>query len=52
MGVIVRRCCCSAHTGNELSSCVGVVKKQSCAFLWASSGLSVNSQHFIENEGP
>ena len=29
VGVIVRRCCCSAHTGNEVSSCVGGVMEQS-----------------------
>ena len=25
VGVVVRRWCCSAHTGNEVSSCVGGV---------------------------
>ena len=29
VGVVVRRCCCSAHTGNEVSTCVGGVVKRS-----------------------
>ena len=29
VGVVVRRWCCSAHTGNEVSSCVGGVVEQS-----------------------
>ena len=29
VGVVVRRCCCSTHTGNEVSSCVGGMVKQS-----------------------
>ena len=29
VGVVVRRCCCSAHTGNEVSTCVGGVVKWS-----------------------
>ena len=29
VGVVVRRCCCSTHTGNEVSSCVGGVVEQS-----------------------
>ena len=29
VGVIVRRWCCSAHTGNEVSSCVGGVVERS-----------------------
>ena len=57
MGVVVRRWCCSTHTGNEVSSCV---VEQSCMHfgfvkavwllwdcLWASSGLPVASQHLI-----
>ena len=56
VGVVVRRCCCSAHTGNEVSTCVGGVVKRSwwsCVhfgfveavwflwdFLWASGGQS------------
>ena len=28
VGVVVRRWCCSAHTGNEVSSCVGSVVEQ------------------------
>ena len=28
VGVVVRRCCCSAHTGNEVSTCVGGVVKR------------------------
>ena len=51
VGVVVRRWCCSAHTGNEVSSCVGGVVEQSCVHfgfvkavwflwdcLWASGG--------------
>ena len=59
VGVVVRRCFCSAHTGNEVSSCVGSVVERSCAFwlnwwklfgflwdcLWASGGLLVANQH-------
>ena len=26
----MRRCCCSTHTGNEVSSCVGRVAEWSC----------------------
>ena len=29
VGVVVRRCCCSVHTGNEVSFCVGSVVEQS-----------------------
>ena len=29
VGVVVRRWCCSAHTENEVSSCVGGVVEQS-----------------------
>ena len=29
VGLVVRRCCCSAHTGNEVSTCVGSVVKRS-----------------------
>ena len=29
VGVVVRRCCCSAHTGYEVSTCVGSVVKRS-----------------------
>ena len=32
VGVVVRRCFCSAHTGNEVSSCVGSVVERSYAF--------------------
>ena len=55
VGVVVRRCRCSAHTGNEVSTCVGGVVKRSwwsCVHfgfveavwflwdcLWASGGL-------------
>ena len=28
VGVVVRRWCCFAHTGNEVSSCVGSVAEQ------------------------
>ena len=28
VGVVVRRWCCSAYTGNEVSSCVGGVAEQ------------------------
>ena len=68
VGVVVRRCCCSAHTGNEVSTCVGGVVKRSrwsCVHfgfveavwflwdcLWASGGLPVASQHFIKKGGP
>ena len=37
VGVIVRRCCCSAHTGNEVSSCGwcgGTVVMELCGTLW------------------
>ena len=53
VGVVVRRCCYSAHTGNEVSTCVGSVVKRSCVHfgfveavwllwdcLWASGGQS------------
>ena len=66
--VVVRRWCCSTHTGNEVSSCVGGVVEQSwwnCVHfgfvkavwflwdcLWASGGLPVASQHLIEKGGP
>ena len=30
VGVIVRRWCCSTHTGNEVSYCMGGVVEQSC----------------------
>ena len=29
VGVVVRRCCCSSHTENEVTSCVGGVVEQS-----------------------
>ena len=29
VGMVVRRCGCSAHTGNEVSTCVGGVVKRS-----------------------
>ena len=29
VGVLVRRCCCSAHTRNEVSTCVSSVVKRS-----------------------
>ena len=65
--VVVRRWCCSAHTGNEVSSCGqcgGTVVMElcelwlweSCVVLWdcswASGGLPVASQHLIEKGGP
>ena len=56
VGVVVRRRCCSAHAGNEVSSCVGGVmerSRRSCVHfglveamwflwdcLWTSSGQS------------
>ena len=58
VSVVVRRWCCSAHTGNEVSSCVGGVAEwlwRSCMhfglvegvwFLWDCE-LPVASQHFV-----
>ena len=53
VGVVVRRWCCSAHTGNEVSSCVSGVVEHLCVHfgfvevvwfmwdcLWASGGQS------------
>ena len=67
VGVVVRRWCCSAHTGNEVSSCgavwwnsrdgivyFGFVKAVWFLWdcLWASGGLPVASQHLIEKGNP
>ena len=56
MSVVVRRWCCSAHTGNEVSSCVvGVAEWPLCAFWPCGSctcgfcGHPVASQHFVGN---